>query len=136
MGALSSAWQVIIGNAMLRATNVTAPSQTYLALFTGDPTAAGTGPETTYTGYARVTTGSPASSAWNAPDGTGTTKNNNTIVFPAVGGASSVTITHWALFDALTTGNMLLYGPLTASKTLNVTDVPSFPANALQITYS
>ena len=55
--------------------------------------------------------------------------------FPAVGGSSSVTISHWAIFDAATLGNMLFYGPLTASKTLDPTDVPSFPANALKITF-
>ena len=134
MGALSTYAQGQINNTLLRATNWTAAATVYLALFVSDPTpAAVLANETTYTGYARQSCGA---SPFTAIDGTGTTQNSNTIVFPAVGGSTSVTIGFWAIFDALTNGNMLLSGPLTASKTLNPTDVPSFPAASLKVTYS
>jgi hypothetical protein len=136
MGAFSATSVSNVANVILRGTAYTSPGQVYLALFTADPTRAGTGPETTYSGYARVTCGATPSSAFTAVDGTGMTQNGNTVTFPAVGGVSTIVITHWALFDALTGGNMLLFGPLTASKSLDPTDVPSFPANALKITFS
>lgn len=132
MGALSTYAQGKICDQMLRGNTWTTPASLYLALFTSDPTVAGTGSETTYSGYARQSCGA---SPFTAIDGTGTTQNNNTIVFPAVG-SGSVTIGWWALYDAATVGNMLLFGPLSASKTLNATDVPSFPANALKVTFS
>jgi hypothetical protein len=134
-GALSNYAEGAIAHLLLRGTAFTSPGVVYLALFTSDPGEAGSGSETTYTNYTRVSCGATPSAAFTAIDSTGMTQNANTIVFPAVGGVSSVTITHWALFDALTTGNMLLFGPLTASKTLDPTDVPSFPANSLKITF-
>lgn len=135
MGAFSNYAEGKVADALLRGVSLTSPGQVYIALFTGDPTEAGTGPETAYTNYARQSCGATPASAFSALDGNGTTKNTATLTFPAVGGASSVTVTHWALFDAASVGNMLLYGALTAQKTLDPTDVPSFPANALQITF-
>lgn len=134
-GALSNYLEGKMADVILRGTAFTSPGEVFLALFTSDPGEAGGGSETTYTNYSRVSCGATPSSAFTAIDANGMTQNGNTIVFPAVGGVSPVTISHWAIFDSLTLGNMLLYGPLTASKTLDPTDVPSFPANALKITF-
>lgn len=134
-GALSNYLEGKFADVSLRGAAFTSPGEVFLALFTSDPGEAGAGSETTYTGYTRVTCGVVPASAFTAIDANGMTQNGNTIVFPAVGGVSQVTISHWAIFDAATLGNMLFYGPLTASKTLDPTDVPSFPSNALKITF-
>lgn len=134
-GALSNYMEGKMADVILRGTAYTSPGEVYLALYTSNPGEDGSGSEATYSGYARKSCGATPASAFTSVDSTGMTRNANTIVFDAVGGASSVTITHWALFDSLTGGNMLLYGPLVANKTLDPTDVPSFPANALKVTF-
>lgn len=80
----------------------------YVALGTALDLLAGTLTEISDTGYARK-----GHSAWI----TETTadevirKNNGSIVFdPLVSGAEAVT--HWAIFDALTLGNMIAGGPI------------------------
>jgi hypothetical protein len=113
----------------LRNTVVASPTTVYLALFTSDPGEDGSGNETTFVNYARQ------SSAWTALDANGQTKNSNLIAFPANANASaSATITHAAIFDAASGGNMLLKGPLANAKTLAVGDVLSFQVNALTLT--
>lgn len=136
MAALSTYLRNALANLVQRGTAYSSPGQIYLALYINNPTAANTGTETTYTGYTRVSCGATPASAFSAVDVNGMTQNQNTITFPAVGGVSTVTLTHWALFDTVSAGNMLLFGPLLASKTLDPTDVPSFPATALKVTYT
>lgn len=135
MSAFSNYLEGKIADVTLRGTAYTSPGQVYLALFTSDPTDAGSGTETTYTNYTRITCGATPSSAFTAVDSNGMTQNGATITFPAVGGASPVVITHWGLFDASTGGNLLYHGAMTASKTLDPSDVPSFPSGSLKITF-
>lgn len=113
---------------VFRNTAYTPPTTVYVALHTSDPTIAGT-PATEVSGawYARQ------SAAFAAQTTAGQTSNSATITFPAVTG-SAVTVTHFALWDALTLGNMLEYNALTASKTYNISDVPSWLAGTLSIT--
>lgn len=129
MGAFSNYMEEKIVEHFLRNNAVASPTTVYLALFESDPGEATGGTETAYTNYARQ------ASTWTALDGAGQTKNTGVITFPANGNASaSVTITHAAIYDAATTGNRLLYGPLASSKTLAVGDVISFATNALTLT--
>lgn len=97
----------------------TVPTNLYLALFTAAPSAIdGTGgTETTYTGYARQALGT-LSTAWSATatSGSGTSAlrqitQANALTFPN-NTSASVTIVGWALYDAVTVGNFLLYGDL------------------------
>lgn len=111
----------LIINAALRGVAVTWPSAHYIALFTADP-ADVLANETTYTGYARqnVTNG------WGAASGTPKqTSNSGAATFPPNGGASPVTFTHWGVADASSAGNLLLSGPLSASKTASPGDSPT-----------
>jgi hypothetical protein len=120
-------------NLTLRGTAFTAPSGTYLALNTADPTDAG-GNEVSAAWYARQSIG--LSSGWTAPadDAGGKACTNvNQLTFSAVTG-SGVTVTHISIYDAATTGNMYYYAPLTASKTLAVGDVLAFAAGAIKVT--
>lgn len=117
-------------NSTLRGVAFSVPSTLYLALFTSDPTDNNTtANEVTGGWYARQATGS-----WAAAVGTGnSTSNSAQITFPAVT-VSSVTVTHWAIYDAVTVGNLLYSGALTASKLLNVADVLVVGAGQLVIT--
>lgn len=130
MSAFSNYLETKIVDFWLRSTTQTPPSDVYLALFENDPGEEGTGTETAYTNYARqISIWTPLSVA------TGQTKNDAAITFPANGNSSSeVTISHAAILDSATGGNMLLYGPLASPKTLAVGDVLSFAANALTLT--
>lgn len=100
-------------------------SSLYLALFTDDPGEGGSGTEVSGTSYARqlftMTTTNNAST------------NGSAIEFPAAG-SSWGTVTHVAVMDALTSGNMLASAALAASKTIGSGDVFRIPAGDLDIT--
>ncbi|RKY08024.1 MAG: hypothetical protein DRP56_04780, partial [Planctomycetota bacterium] len=82
----------------------------YIALSTADPTDDASGlAEPSGNGYARV-----AHSSWNTA-ASRAIDNNGTITFPQATGSWG-TITHYAIFDAATAGNMLAHGSLTDSK--------------------
>lgn len=113
-------------------------SEVFLALFTGDPTAAGSGPECNsgnYTGYARQSMGATPTTAWTAVDGNGRTHNGSTVMFPAKGNAGTVTVTHFGIFTASSGGNLRFYGPLDASKTLSQGDVIGLMASNLEFEF-
>lgn len=105
----------------------------YVALFRSDPTDAATGAELADSGYVRqrahTTT---AADGFTAPNN-GMTSNSRNIVFPAIVD-SQVTVTHWAIFDAQSGGNMLYHSALTNPKTLDPSDVLSFPTGSLTVT--
>jgi hypothetical protein len=89
------------------------PAGLYLALFTATPTETGGGTEVAGgINYARqaVTFGAKSN-----PDATSTRKSNNAAVTFGIPSGAWGTITHFALFDAVSGGNMLLYAPITAS---------------------
>jgi len=92
----------------------------YLALFTTNPTAAGTGDEvallddTDPTGYGREAITFNAASSQEAD-------NDGDVEFgPAL--FAWGTITHVGLYDASTAGNLLYFGELTTPKTVGVGD--------------
>jgi hypothetical protein len=116
----------------------------HVALFTSDPTDAASGTEVSGGSYARVSV-APGSTNWantqasgtGASTGTGgATSNKNTITFPAPT-ANWGSVTHFAIFDAATSGNMLFSAALTTAKTVNNGDAaPTFAAGALVVTLS
>lgn len=133
MAAFSDSLEVALINATLRGTTYVG-GLVYIAAFTGDPTDAGNGPEVSDSGYARQVAGNPASSGFEVPDPTGgETSNSNIISFPAIVDAP-VDVTHWAVFDAATGGEMRYHGVLANIKMLDVTDVLAFPKGSLVIT--
>lgn len=81
----------------------------YVALLVEAPDiVAGTYVELVDTDYARV-----PHSAWTTADlggGVASRSNNGAIVFASMGDADKV-VTHWAIFDAATLGNLLAAGP-------------------------
>ena len=126
MGAFSNYMEEKIVEHFLRNNPITPPATIYIGLFESNPGEGNTGTETSYVGYARQP------STWTPIDSNGQTKNTGAVTFPANGNsAASVTITHLALFDSATAGNMLLYAQLSSPKTLSPGDVLSFAANAI-----
>jgi hypothetical protein len=142
MSAMSDFLENRLLDHLLRNTAYTMPTGIYVALFTAAPSDAGGGTEVTGGSYARVQVG-PSTTAWTATQGGtagassgtgGQTANAADITFPAPT-ANWGSVTHFALFDASTAGNMLLWAALTAAKTINGGDAaPKFLANALTVT--
>lgn len=95
----------------------------YLALYTTTPTIAGGGTEVSGGSYARkaITFGSVIS---------GSIANSIAISFTGVPAAN---ITHWGIKDALTSGNLLLFGALDSSVNALSGDEITFPIGNLQI---
>lgn len=104
----------------------TPPATTYLALYTTAPSDAGGGTEVSGSGYARQ------SIAWAAASA-GVIPNSSTITFTATG--SWGTVTHVGIFDASSAGNLLWWGPLAASRTINTSgDSLQFAVGQLSLT--
>jgi len=103
-----------------------APTNTYVQLYSQDPTDAGSATGALYT---RVTY---AASGWTrGTGGAGTLSNTNAITMQSSAG-SAATASHFAVFDAATSGNLLFYAALSASKSIAIGDEVKF--NALQLT--
>ena len=103
-----------------------APS-TYVGLSTADPLDDASGlAEPSGNGYARVQL-TTWSRSGNEVD------NDSAVEFPAASGSWG-TITHACLFDASTSGNMLLSFVLSASKTISSGETARFPAGDFNIT--
>ncbi len=106
-------------------------SPVWVALYTAAPTSSGGGTEVTGGGYARQ---SLTNNSTNWPAASSFTKANGTVVDFGTATAAWGTITYGALLDAGTGGNVLYFGPLTASKTINLDDGFKIPIGGLTLT--
>jgi hypothetical protein len=113
---------------MMTAGTATRPSAWFLALYTAAPNDAGGGTELSGAGYARESIAFDA-----ATSGAGTTSNSATVTFTAAGGDWG-SVTHFGIFDASTTGNLLWHGALTTPRTVNDTDTLNFAAGSIVLT--
>lgn len=118
-------------NKLFRNDSFTFPSTLYCALFTVAPTASGGGTEVTGGSYARV---SMTVNTTNFTSSTASlTRNAVAITFPAPTAdwaPSATPVVGAAWFDASTSGNMIMYGPLATSRTiLNGDPAPVILAN-------
>ena len=142
MAAMTNFLENNIIDWLLRGQAYTPPANVYIALFTAAPSDAGGGTEVSGGSYARVQVasalanwaGTQSAGSTTASSGTGgTTSNNAAITFPAPTANWGV-ITHFAIMDASSGGNMLFHGALTTSKTVNNGDAaPSYAAAALSL---
>ncbi len=129
MGSLSNYAENKILDHLMGKTSYAMPT-IYVALSTADPLETGAGlAEPSGNGYARQAT---AGDDWNAA-ASGATDNASAIVFAEATGSWG-TLTHFALFDAISGGNMIGYGALTVSKVVTSGDTVSFAAGALDAT--
>lgn len=92
----------------------TVPTTLYIAVSTADPTDDGSGiAEPVGNGYARK-----LHDVWDAA-ASRASENTGVITLDAASGGDWGVITHWAMFDHISAGNMLAHGDLTAAKTIN-----------------
>lgn len=126
MAAMSNYLENALINATLRNTSYTSPSVVYVGLFTSDPTDAGSGTEVSGGSYARkaATFGAPSN---------GASTINSAIEFDQATGSWG-TVTHFGIYDASTSGNLLYHGALTTSKVIDTGDVFKFATSALTVT--
>ena len=103
----------------------TAPSTKYIGLFTAAPGETGGGTEVSGSAYARQTMAFSTSGD--------TTSNSAAVEFPTATGSWG-TITHVGIFDAVSSGNLMVYATLTASKAITTGDVFRVPSGDLDIT--
>lgn len=107
----------------LGTTTFTKPTLVYIGLYTVVPTDAGGGTQVTGGSYARQ-------SAAFAAAASGTTSNSANIDFAGMPAATTVAI---GVFDALTAGNLLLWGTLTTNKTTDAGDTLRIATGDLDI---
>ena len=120
----------------LGTTAFTQPTNQYLALHTADPTDAASGAELSAaatankTGYARAAIDFNAASSGTATGPAG----SNTIEFTNSHASSSWTqVTHFGIWDASSSGNLLYHGALTTAKTIAAGDTLRFTAGSISI---
>lgn len=142
MGAKSDYLENKLIDAIFRGQTYTPPATLYIALLTAAPSDSGGGTEVSGGSYARVGVtaslanfaGTQSAGSTTASSGTGgTTSNNGAITFPAPTANWGV-VTHWAIYDAASAGNLLYHAALTTQKTVNNGDAgPAFAAAALTV---
>ena len=103
-----------------------APSAVYLGLSTGSMNDDNSGTELSGSGYARqaITFAAAAS---------GSIASNAAAGFPAATGSWG-SVSHWAIYDASTSGNQLFHGSFATAKTIATGDILKVDAGDLTIT--
>lgn len=130
MSSFTDYTENLVLNWLFTANSATRPTAWYVGLFTAAPSDSGGGTEVSGNAYARTATGTMSVSGTSPTNCT----NSAAIEFPAASGGNWGTITHVAIFDASTSGNMLGWASLTTSRTINDGDVLRIPAGDLDIT--
>ena len=126
MSAMSDYLENEILDHILRNAAYTPASTVYIGLSTGSFADGNSGTELTGNSYARQ------SIAFDASSG-GTTDNTSAIDFPTATGSWGA-VSHWGLFDAATSGNLLIHGAFSASKAVASGDILRIAAGELDIT--
>ncbi len=126
MAEMSNYLENALINATLRNTAYTSPAAVYVGLYTSDPGEGNTGTEVSGGSYARtaVTFGSPSN---------GVSTNSASVTFPTATGTWG-TVTHVGILDASTSGNLLYYTALDASKSIASGDVFTISTGNLSVT--
>ena len=116
-----------LGNAVLRGSSFTSPVTIYVGLFTTDPQDDNSGTEVSGGAYARkaVTFGAPTNGVFTS---------NADVQFDQAT-ATWGTISHLALFDALTGGNQLFHTPLDISKLVETGDIFTVRSGQLTVQF-
>lgn len=144
MSAMSDYLENKLVDQLFRGQSAPTTSTLYVGLLTAAPSDTGGGTEVSGNDYARVPVTSSLAN-WAGTQGAGTTvassgnsgatSNNAAITFPTPAGTWG-TVTHFGIYDAASSGNLLFYGSLTIAKTINQADTVTFPAGSLAITFA
>jgi hypothetical protein len=126
MAEMSNYLENALINETLRGTAFTAISTPYIALFTTDPTDAGTGTEVTGGSYART------SATFGAPSN-GASVTTADVTFPTCTSAWG-TVGWIGIYDASTAGNLLYHTALDTAKTIDSGDIFKITAGNLSVT--
>lgn len=130
MGSFSDYLENKLLDHIVGKTSFTMPVNAYVALSTANPLDTGAGiAEPSGGAYARKQT---VAADWTAA-AAGATSNAVAITF-ATATASWGTIAYFAVFDALTAGNMLFHGTITPSKLVSTGDTAAFAIGDLDVT--
>jgi hypothetical protein len=103
----------------------TMPSAVYVGLSTGSFGDDNSGTELSGSGYARV------AATFNAA-ASGTADNASAIQFAAATGSWG-SVSHFGIFDAASSGNLLIHGAFTTAKTIESGDILKIDAGDLDI---
>lgn len=125
MSAASNYTETLALNWLLTTNSATRPSAWFVALFTSDPTDAGSGTEVSGTNYARQAVTFTVSGD--------TASNSATITFPAAG-SNWGTVSHVGIYDASSSGNLLFHGAVTTPKAIDTGDTFQITSGNLDIT--
>lgn len=101
------------------------PTAVYVGLSIASFNDDNSGTELTGNGYARV-------AATFAAAASGTASSNAAVEFPAATGSWG-TVSHFGIFDASTSGNLLIHGAFTASKVIATGDILRIASGDLDI---
>lgn len=137
MSAASNYTENNIIDALLRGVPFPIPENTYVSLHTDNPGETGENEVSAdiWPQYARVQAeqSEGMGAGWTPPID-GVSQNEKPLMFPSMNGPDFVTVTHWAIYDALKGGNMLVYAPLQTPRTLYTGDIFVFDSNAITVT--
>lgn len=126
MAEMSNYLENALINATLRNTSYTSPATVYVALFTSDPTDAGSGTEVSGGSYARQ------SASFAAPSN-GASATNADITFPTATGTWG-TVGWIGIYDNVSGGNLLYHTALDSSKTIETGDILKIASGNLTVT--
>lgn len=126
--------------ALLIGTAFPLPTGTYVSLHTADPgdTGANEVSLVAWPAYVRkhAEAGGAIGTGWAAPSTSGVSKistNLNQIPYPSNNGASTVTVTHFAIWDAVTAGNCLGSAALSTPQAITTAGVLIFDVGSLTV---
>ena len=122
--SFSNTYETIVLQWTFTNASVTRPTAWYIGLFTSDPGEAQGGTEVSGGSYVREAVTFSV---------TGDLATNTAAIEWPVATANWGTITHVAVYDALSGGNQIAYAALTNSKTIASGDVIRIPAGDLDI---
>lgn len=125
MSAASDYLENALLDHVMRNTALTSPTNVYLGLSTGSFNDDNSGTELSGNGYARQTITCSAASS-------GSITNSSAISFPTATGTWG-SISHFGVFDASSSGNLLFHGALASAKTITSGDVLKIDASNLTI---
>ena len=128
MAALSDHAEALLLDWLMTNGSATRPTAWYVALYTAAPSDSGGGTEVSGNNYAREAV---TFAAATSPGGT--TSNTGAVTFTASGGNWG-SITHIGIHDAVSGGNLLWHGAMTASKTVNDGDTLEFSIGNIDLT--
>ena len=126
MSAMSDYLENEILDHILSVGSYTMPTNVYVGLSTGSFADDNSGTEITGNNYARVVASFGAAAS-------GTASNDAAIEFAAATGSWG-SISHFGIFDASSSGNLLIHGAFTTAKTIASGDILKIPTGDLDIT--